>query len=141
MINIKGKKDYIVALESVAMTDIVMTIFIFFFISFSLLYTFNPERVSKITVKLPRASSAVALEGPQKATITITREGEYFVNDKKVRRADLKKALQRKVKEDPDLNIILKVDSMTRFTSVVSALDVINELNVRKISITAIKKD
>ena len=41
-------------LESVAMTDIVMNMFIFFFITFSLLYTFNPQQESKIKVNLPK---------------------------------------------------------------------------------------
>jgi len=141
MISIKGKKDYLVSLESVAMTDIVLNMFIFFFISFSLLYTFSPARISKIDVKLPKASSAVSLEGAEKTMLTITRFGEYFVNDEKTKGAYLKKALQSKLKENPSLSIILKVDSMARFDNVVKALDIINELNIEKISITTIKKD
>jgi len=139
MINIKGKKDYLIALESVAMTDIVMNMFIFFFISFSLLYTFSPDRVSKIQVKLPKASSAIALEGSEKAILVINKHGEYFMNDKKIKFADLKQMLSQRLEENSSLGVILKVDSTAKFDSVVRALDVINVLNIQKVSIAAVK--
>ncbi|MBI5144466.1 MAG: biopolymer transporter ExbD [Candidatus Omnitrophica bacterium] len=141
MINIKGKSDYLVALESVAMTDIVLNMFIFFFISFSLLYTFNPSRVSKIDVKLPKASSAISLKGSGKTILAITKEGEFFIDDERIAPDDFKKVLQLKLKDDPGLSLLLKVDSAARFDNVVRALDAINELNIQKVSIAAMKKD
>ena len=140
MINIKAKKDYLVALESVAMTDIVLNMFIFFFISFSILYTFNPSKVSKIDVRLPRASSAISTEGLEKTVITVNRRGEYFINDDRVDPAKLMKTLEAKLKEDPSLGVILKVDNMARFDSVVKVLDTVNALNIQKVSILTIKK-
>jgi len=139
MIKIRPGRDYVVALESVAMTDIVMTIFIFFFISFSLLYTFNPEKISKIDVKLPGASSAVSLEGSEKIIIAITEKGEYFINDEPVSRSDIKDTLGRKMKEDPGLAVLLKVDKNARFDNVASALDIINELHIEKVSVATEK--
>lgn len=141
MINIKGTKDYLVALESVAMTDIVLNMFIFFFISFSILYTFSPTRISKIDVKLPKASTAMSIEGSEKTILAITRAGEYYINDEKVRSADLKKILRSRSKDDPDFSILLKVDSSTKFDNVVRALDIINELNIQKVSVAAVKKE
>jgi len=141
MISIKGKKDYIVALESVAMTDIVLNMFIFFFISFSLIYTFSPARVSKIDVNLPKASSAVSVTGSGREILAITKPGEYFLNDEKIDIADLKKELRGKLKSNPSLGILLKVDKATEFDNVVKALDVINELDIRKVSVTAVKKE
>ncbi|MCX5678048.1 MAG: biopolymer transporter ExbD [Candidatus Omnitrophica bacterium] len=139
MIAIKGKKDYLVALESVAMTDIVMNMFIFFFISFSLIYTFNPVKMSKIEVKLPKASTAVALEGFEKVMLTITKDGDYFINEDKVKDSDIKSALEAKLKENNSIGVVLKVDGSARFNNVVKALDVINELNIQKVSVAAVK--
>jgi len=141
MIAIKGKKGYLVALESVAMTDIVMNMFIFFFISFSLIYTFNPVKASKIEVKLPKASTAVALEGSEKVTLAITKDGDYFINDDKIKGSDIKAALEAKLKENNGIGVVLKVDGRARFNDVVKALDVINELNIRKVSVAAVKND
>ncbi len=140
MIKIKGTKDYLVALESVAMTDIVLNMFIFFFISFSLLYTFSPTRLSKLEIKLPKASSALALEGAEKTALSISKSGEYYVNDEKIRYTDLKNILKSKLKDNPSLSILLKVDSLARFDSVVRALDIINELNIQKVSVASVKK-
>jgi len=141
MIKIKGTKDYLVALESVAMTDIVLNMFIFFFISFSLLYTFNPNIMSKLEIKLPKASSAMSLEGSEKVVLIINKSGEYFINDERLKGIELKGALQKRFKGNPSLGILLKVDALAKFDSVVSALDVINELKIQKVSVAAIKKD
>jgi len=141
MINIKAKNDYLVALESVAMTDIVLNMFIFFFISFSLLYTFNPNKPSKIEVRLPKASSAISVDGQEKAVITISKRGEYFINDDRIEAVKLTKTLEAKLKENPSLGVILKVDSMARFDSVVKVLDTVNMLNIQKVSILTVKRE
>ena len=63
-------------LESVAMTDIIMNMFVFFFISFSLLYTFNPQRESKIKVNLPKGVTDVKSRGEKPLVVTVT--GQIF---------------------------------------------------------------
>ncbi len=141
MIKIKGTKDYLIALESVAMTDIVLNMFIFFFISFSLIYTYNPIRISRIEIKLPKASSAVSLEGSEKVVLDITKAGEYYINSGKVKAAGLRQALEAKQKENPDMSLLLKVDGSSKFNNVVRALDVINELNIQRVSVAAVKKE
>jgi biopolymer transport protein ExbD len=140
VINIKPQKDYLVALESVAMTDIVLNMFIFFFISFSILYTFNPDRVSKLDIKLPKANSAVQLEGSEKIILSITKNGSYFIDDQGVAPAGLKNALRAELKQRPSAGVLLKVDSLAKFDNVARALDVINELDVKKVSVATINK-
>ena len=140
MIKIRQQNSYLVALESVAMTDIVMSMFIFFFISFSLLYTFNPVRISKVDVKLPKASSAISLDGSEKTILYITKKGEYTINDMKLDAKGLKVYLAERVKEDPSMNLLLKVDSRTKFSNVVNVLDIINALHIERVSVAAIKK-
>jgi len=140
MISIKGKQNYLVALESVAMTDIIMNMFIFFFISFSLIYTFNPSKMSKIDVRLPKASSAIKLEGSEKAILSITRSGEYYLGEEKIAPKALKTALEAKLKNDPGFNLLLNVDASAKFGSVSAALDAINELGIQKVSVASLKK-
>lgn len=139
MIKIRGKRDYLVALESVAMTDIVMNMFIFFFISFSLIYTYNPARMSKIEVRLPKASSVVALEGSEKLVLAVTRGGGYFLDDSEVRRSDLDGIIRSRMKENPGVGVILKIDGEAKFESVAAALDVINGAGVERVSVAAIR--
>lgn len=141
MINIKSKKGYLVALESVAMTDIVMNLFIFFFISFSLIYTFNPSVISRISVNLPKASSAIALEGSEKTVLAVNAAGEYFLNDDSVDGPALKMALEERLKENPEMSLLLKVDGMAKFESAAKALDVINSLDITKVSVAVTKEE
>lgn len=139
MIEIKGSRDYMVALESVAMTDIVLNMFIFFFISFSLIYTLGRADLSKIEVSLPKAESAVALSGSEKIILAVTEEGEYFINDEKASSGELKREMAGRMQKGGADSVLLKVDGSARFDSVARALDVVNELEIKKIGVAAVK--
>ncbi|MDP2913609.1 MAG: biopolymer transporter ExbD [Candidatus Omnitrophota bacterium] len=141
MIEIKGTKNYLMALESVAMTDIVMNMFIFFFISFSLVYTFNPNIISKLEIRLPKASSGAPLEGSEKTVLAITKSGEYYIDGERIGGSDLKSRLRAKARANPALSVVLKVDGMAKFENVVRALDIINALNIQKVSVAAVKSE
>ncbi len=140
MINIKGQKDYLVALESVAMTDIVLNMFIFFFISFSLLYTFSPDRLSKVEVNLPTSKSAVTLKGEERTIITLTREGRVYLGPDLVRINELESRLKSRIEANESLSLVLKVDKFTRFDNVVKVLDVINDLGIKRLSVAAMNQ-
>jgi len=75
---IKTRRDAVVSLESIAFTDIIMNMFIFFFTSFSLVYTFNPTRESNITVKLPQADVKSPVDSKETIVITINNRNEVF---------------------------------------------------------------
>jgi biopolymer transport protein ExbD len=135
MINIKGTKDYLVALESVAMTDIVLNMFIFFFISFSLLYTFN--KAVSVEVNLPASKSLVKLDGADKVILTVTREGRYYLDAQPVTVKEMKSLLRARLGKEPSLEMVLMVDRVARFNNVVMALDIINELGIRRLSVAA----
>ena len=81
------------------MTDIVMNLFIFFFISFSLLYTFNPEKESKIGVKLP--GGAARSEAKQKEpdlVVSITAANEIYIGKKRIYPNKLREGLSEAAK-------------------------------------------
>ena len=105
---ISGRRTYLVSLESVAMTDIIMNMFIFFFISFSLLYTFSPYRVKKLEVKLPEANSATAMSNKKQLNIKFTEEEfktvsilqeEYALNISQFIKNSLKQQLEKSKRE------------------------------------------
>ena len=132
---IGSQRKYLFALESVAMTDIVLNMFIFFFISFSLLYTFGPERLEKIDVKLPKAENAVPLDKVSVATVTITKTGLIYISQKQVNTAQLKQELSGFLKENPSLVVDIRADKGAAFKYIVTVLDVLTELGIDKVSI------
>src|SRR4030042_138192 len=91
---IKTRRDSALTLESIAFTDIILNIFIFFFTAFSLVYTFNPTKESKIVVKLPRADVRAPADQKQTIVITINSRSEVFLNNKKKTLKDLKTELE-----------------------------------------------
>ena len=134
---ISGQRNYLVTLESVAMTDIVLNMFIFFFISFSLLYTFSPYRIQKLEVKLPEATSATPLKDIKQTNIIITNEGLMYLDKEFVTKKELKDKMYIKHKDNPDLTVVLRSDRLVRFKEIVVVLDILSELGIRNLDIAA----
>ena len=137
---IRGRRQYLSSLDSIALTDVVLNMFIFFFISFSLLYTFDPHRLQRIEVNLPKAQSGGAVEDRQRFYITLNEKGEVYVEKDPVNIADLKLRLSSRFEEDKDLNVIIRVDKNTVFDRVTQVLDTVNLVGIKKISVAVTKK-
>ncbi len=137
---ISGQKNYFIGLESVAMTDIVLNMFIFFFISFSLLYTFNPHRVQKLDIKLPKAAHTTTIEKLQQVNITLTNEGIIYLGDDIVTIKELRERIYASHKDNPNLIVILRADRLVSFKNIVSVLDTLSELGITNLNIATVKE-
>ena len=137
---ISGQRTYLSALESIALTDIVLNMFIFFFISFSLLYTFNPHRVQKLDIKLPKASHTSTIENLDQLNITLSNEGVIYLDNSVVTIKELRDKIYMKQKENPNLIVILRADRLVSFKNIVSVLDTLSELGITNLNIAAVKE-
>jgi biopolymer transport protein ExbD len=137
---ISGKKDYLLSLESVAMTDIVLNMFIFFFISFSLIYTFDPTRSQKLQVKLPKATNTASSSETNQLNITITGEGLVYLDKDLVTIKELKEKIASKHQANSNLSVLLRSDRLVRFKEIVSVLDILSGLGINRINIAAVKE-
>ena len=81
------------ALESVALTDIVMNLFLFFFITFNLFSTFHGARESSLKIALPSVSKDSGAKEPVLNQINLTASGDIYWNKTKVSPGELKKNL------------------------------------------------
>ncbi len=138
---ISGKRTHFVGLESVAMTDIIMNMFIFFFISFSLLYTFRPLNTKRLDVKLPQAQNSSGPEELKQMEITITAEGPVYLDGELVSSAELKQKITSRAGKENDLSVILRADKRVPFRGVVSVLDILSGAGITRISIAAAGRD
>ena len=125
------------SLESVAMTDIVMNLFIFFFISFSLLYTFNPEKdkESKIEVKLPEGQTKQESQGAAPLVVTITSGNEIYVGNKRVLPDKLKEALASIKADAKSAGILVKSDKSASVDYLIKALDAAKQAGIQKLGV------
>ena len=137
---ISGKRDYMLSLESVAMTDIVLNMFIFFFISFSLLYTFEPFRAQKLEIKLPKASNTTPMGEEEQLSITLTNEGVLYLGKELITTKDLKSKISSSYKNNPRLTVILRADKLVRFKQVVNILDILSGLGITRLNIAAMQE-
>ena len=132
-------RRHLVSLESIAMTDIVLNLFIFFFISFSLLYTFDPTRTKQIKVNLPKAKNVMAPDKKRSdvVEITLSGEGPVYLGGDVVTLADLETRLGERRKTQPDLAVFVRVDRLVPFKNLVGVLDVLNGLGLENLRIAA----
>ena len=137
---IKTRRDSIVTLESVAITDIILNMFIFFFTSFSLIYTFSPTRESKITVKLPQADVKAPVDQKEPIIVTINRRNEVFLNDKSKTLNALKEELQSLIAFNKTRPVIVRADKSVVFDRVVQVLDVTKNAGVERLGIAIEEK-
>ncbi|MDP2922242.1 MAG: biopolymer transporter ExbD [Candidatus Omnitrophota bacterium] len=133
-----GKRDYLVNLESVAMTDIVLNMFIFFFISFSLLYTFSPQRLQKLRVNVPEAKNTKAIEDTKLVNISVTKDGIIYLENDPVTIGELKDEIIAMRKSNPNIRALLSADKLTQFKEVARVLDTLSDLAVKSVSIAVI---
>jgi len=137
---IASRRDYLLNLESVAMTDIVLNMFIFFFISFSLLYTFTKHQGIKVV--LPAAETAVLHD--ENITVFITPDNEIFIGGKKVRIDELSGILKEKLGKIEDRQkrtVILKSDEKVNFGLAVKVMDVAKQAQAEGVIISTTKNE
>ncbi|MCG3175625.1 MAG: hypothetical protein MOGMAGMI_00558 [Candidatus Omnitrophica bacterium] len=133
--NVRPRRKGFLSLESVAMTDIVMNLFIFFFVSFSLLYTFNPHKESKIEVKLPQGGASQASEERQPLTVTITAGNEIFVGPRRIQPSALKKEMTEAAKTHRDTGILVRSDRRASVDHLVKVLDAAKQAGMDKLGV------
>jgi biopolymer transport protein ExbD len=137
---IKTHRDSIVSLESVAITDIILNMFIFFFTSFSLVYTFNPTRESRIIVKLPQADIKAPVDQKEIIVVTINSRNEVFLKNRPKNLRDLKTELQSLIAFDKMRPVIVRADKSVVFDRVVQVLDVAKNAGVERLGIAIEEK-
>jgi biopolymer transport protein ExbD len=137
---IKTHRQALLSLESIALTDIILNIFIFFFTAFSLVYTFNPARESKISLKLPQADIRTPVEKSEPVIINIKSRNEIFLGNRPKTLRELKSDLEAIVARDKERPVIVRADKTVVFDDVVQVLDVAKNAGVERLGIAVQEK-
>ena len=112
--------------------DIVFLLLIFFMVS----TTFDRE--SEIDITLPEASMDVAKEATETIEITISADGTFYINGKRVINSQvstLKQALLKVANGREDPPITISADAKTTHQAFVSVMDAARQLGFIHISI------
>jgi len=92
--------------------------------------------VNDLDLKLPAAAKRLK-DPPRKANyITVQADGKMYLNKQEVASADdMVQTLVSLRMDDPDLNIIVRGDSQTRYKQIRAVLDVCQRANVPKVDL------
>jgi len=113
--------------------DVVFLLLIFFMVS----TTFTKE--SQLSIDLPEASGEPISRSEKTLEISITRSGEFAINEVALVNNQLKtliSALQKVSAGDSTLPLIITADSATPHQAVVTAMDAAGQLGFSHLSIT-----
>ncbi len=125
----RGKNH--VTLESIALTDIVMNLFLFFFITFSLIATFGQEKLSPLKVDLPRVTSGKVDLVRTEHEIMLTRKGNLLWNNEPIEMS----ALEAKLKDETIQNerVVLRSDKQASVQALVNILQVVRDSGAKNV--------
>jgi biopolymer transport protein ExbD len=116
-------------IEVIPMIDIVFFLLVFFMIS-TLSMTINRG----MPVNLPKAASSQQ-ELRETFNITVTREGEIFLNKEPLTIQDIAPKVQAGLARDPDLLAIITADDQALHGTIVDVMDEIRLAGVARLAI------
>jgi biopolymer transport protein ExbD len=132
---IRTHRQALVSLESVAITDIILNMFIFFFTSFSLVFTFNPARESHIQIQLPQAEVQQEALKREPIIVNINSKGEVHLGNTLTPLPRLTAAMRQALGGDPQTPVIVRSDKRVVIDLVVKVIEAVNKAEAWQLSI------
>jgi len=123
------------SLESVAITDIILNMFIFFFTSFSLVYTFNPTRESRVQVRLPQADVRAPAMPREPIEVSVDARGQAYLQGRPIALGDLSAGVQALLAGDANTVVIIRGDRSVVFDRVIQVLEAVKKSGAERLSI------
>ncbi|MFQ5748626.1 MAG: ExbD/TolR family protein [Planctomycetota bacterium] len=113
------------------MIDVVFLLLIFFMLATTFL---DPEK--EITIELPEAQSGVAEQKePHELIINVMRNGSIILSGQKVEEDDLLRTLKLAANKDPETQITIRGDRMTRHEWIVRVMDACGQAGLTNLAV------
>lgn len=108
-------------------------------LAFVLLVIFIITTLPPITeedLKLPTATKHLKDQPPKATYISVQADGSMYLNKEKyASAAEILQPLINKRTDDPDLNVIVRGDSQTKYKQIRAVLDICQQANVPKVDL------
>ena len=118
----------------VPLVDISLVLLIIFMV------TANYIMTSSLTIDIPQASHAKQIQPADTVTISVSREGPVYVDNKLVTSAELGKRMKAKFQENPGIAVIISADRNVNFKNVVNILDLLSEIGISRLNIATVNE-
>lgn len=128
----RARSDEELSIGLTPLIDVVFILLIFFMV------TTTFDRSSELKIDLPEASEETPQEKGKILEIAIDADGQYYVNQVRVisnKPQALYLALRKFVGDDKTIPVIIKADARTPHQAVVTAMDTVGRIGLRRMSI------
>ena len=95
--------------------------------------------IQGITVNLPQASAAPSLAKPKTKAVTITADGQIYLDTYPVTLAELEQQLGQYKAADPELPVVVKGDAAVQYQKVMEVLDLVGRLQITQLGLVTQK--
>ncbi len=117
-------------IEIIPLIDVV-----FFLLATFVMVSMSMVKNQGISVDLPRASTGSSSERKESVTVTVTENGQIYLNKERMSTERLKSKLTAMKNRDPELKVFINGDEKAAFGLAVGLLDEIRKLGISKVSI------
>jgi biopolymer transport protein ExbD len=107
---------------------------IFFLLVFFMMASLAMTTQAGIPVDLPKISAG-RQEAPTKATVTITRQGDLYLDKRRIAIDDLKPLLDGQIRRNPKLTVVINADRGIRWGQGLKVMDIVTQANPWKMAI------
>ena len=108
------------------LVDVMLVLLIIFIITV-------PVMKHSVNIDLPRASNEQQVVKPETVRLSVDAEGIYFLNDIKIRDADLAPRLKLEAARNPQPDLHIRGDKAVRYEKVAQAMAAAQQAGLRKI--------
>jgi biopolymer transport protein ExbD len=125
----KDRLEPLTAFSHSSLTDIVLLLLIFFLLTSSFVANYG------IQVNIPKAESSVETKSIQIA-VTVTKKGEYFVDEKRVSSTQLANAIREAKGNTEESTLVLRADKEATVENAVQIMNIAKALNLKIVMAT-----
>lgn len=117
-------------IEIIPLIDIV-----FFLLATFVMVSLSMVKNQGISVNLPKATTASAQDTSAYATVSLSADGDLYLNKEKVSLGIMKNKLEAQKSSGSELRVMVQADTDADFGAAVSVMDEIRRLGITKIAI------
>ncbi|BAC89329.1 ExbD/TolR family protein [Gloeobacter violaceus] len=116
-------------INMVPLIDVLFSILTFFVLA-SIFLT----RQQGLSLDLPTAKAAKTTQMSEQVTLSVTKEGKFFLNKESIDLKSIGPAIKAVVERDPDRLIVIAGDKSVRYKHIVNILDELRQVNATRIA-------
>ena len=91
--------------------------------------------VQGVKVNLPQASDTPSLAKPKTKAITVTQDGQVYLDTYPVSMAELRTQLASARAADPELPVVIKGDTVVQYGKVMEVLDLLGQVGITQMGL------